>query len=75
MVELWTHGYASPCGSMRLARRVKEKGWDCLCVLDSQNLSGDAYVALAMVATVTERIGLGALLKVSFWDKMKIYRR
>jgi 5,10-methylenetetrahydromethanopterin reductase len=59
MAELWTHGYASPRGSMRLARRVEEKGWDGLCVLDSQNLSGDAYVALAMAATVTERIGLG----------------
>jgi alkanesulfonate monooxygenase SsuD/methylene tetrahydromethanopterin reductase-like flavin-dependent oxidoreductase (luciferase family) len=58
MAELWTHGYASPRGSMRLARRVEEKGWDGLCVLDSQNLSGDAYVALAMAATVTERIGL-----------------
>lgn len=59
MVELWTHGFASPRGVMSLARRVEEAGWDGLCVVDSQNLSGDAYVALAMAATVTERLGLG----------------
>ncbi|MCH9670565.1 MAG: LLM class flavin-dependent oxidoreductase [Gammaproteobacteria bacterium] len=59
MAELWTHGYASPRGITALARRVEDKGWDGLCVVDSQNLSGDPYVALAMAATVTERIGLG----------------
>ncbi|MEM7249792.1 MAG: LLM class flavin-dependent oxidoreductase [Pseudomonadota bacterium] len=59
MVELWTHGFASPRGAMGLARRTEAAGWDGLCVVDSQNLSGDAYVALAMAATVTERIGLG----------------
>ena len=38
---------------------LERNGWEGLCVIDSQNLSGGAYVALAMAATVTERIGLG----------------
>ena len=43
---------------MNLARTVEAAGWDGLAVVDSQNLSGDPYVTLAMAATVTERIGL-----------------
>jgi 5,10-methylenetetrahydromethanopterin reductase len=38
---------------------VEAAGWDGLVVVDSQNLSGDPYVSLAMAATATERIGLG----------------
>jgi 5,10-methylenetetrahydromethanopterin reductase len=57
-VEIWTTGAASPRGIVKLARRVEENGWDGLAVVDSQNLSGDPYVSLAMAATVTERIGL-----------------
>lgn len=59
MAELWTLGVASPRGVMRVAQHAEAAGWDGLCVVDSQNLSGDAYVALAMAATVTQRIGLG----------------
>ena len=57
-MEIWTTGAASPRGIMKLAREVEDKGWDGLAVVDSQNLSGDPYVSLAMAATVTERIGL-----------------
>lgn len=59
MPELWTHAVASPRGVMKIAADLEAKGWDGLCVVDSQNLSGDPFVALAMAATVTERIGLG----------------
>jgi 5,10-methylenetetrahydromethanopterin reductase len=59
MAELWTLGVASPRGVMRVAEHVEKAGWDGLAVVDSQNLSGDCYVALAMAATVTKRIGLG----------------
>ena len=38
---------------------MEAKGWDGLSVVDSQNLSGDAFVALAMAATVTTRLKLG----------------
>ncbi len=57
-MEVWTTGAASPRGIVKLARTVEENGWDGLAVVDSQNLSGDPYVSLAMAATVTERIGL-----------------
>ena len=59
MVEIWTHAVASPRGVMKTAIDLEKNGWDGLCVVDSQNLSGDPFVALAMAATVTERIGLG----------------
>lgn len=59
MAQLWTLGVASPRGVMRVAQHAESAGWDGLAVVDSQNLSGDAYVALAMAATVTTRIGLG----------------
>lgn len=58
-MEIWTSGVASPRGILRVARGVEAGGWDGLVVVDSQNLSGDPYVALAMAATVTDRIGLG----------------
>jgi 5,10-methylenetetrahydromethanopterin reductase len=58
-MEIWTSGVASPRGIIRVARELEAAGWDGLVVVDSQNLSGDPYVALAMAATVTERIGLG----------------
>jgi 5,10-methylenetetrahydromethanopterin reductase len=43
---------------MKLAKTAEAAGWDGMAVVDSQNLSGDPYVALAMAATVTDRIGL-----------------
>ncbi|MBT6274437.1 MAG: LLM class flavin-dependent oxidoreductase, partial [Chromatiales bacterium] len=56
--RIWTLGVAAPRAVMRSAERAEEAGWDGLAVVDSQNLSGDAYVALAMAATVTDHIEL-----------------
>jgi 5,10-methylenetetrahydromethanopterin reductase len=58
-VQLWTTTVASARGAQRMAREVEAAGWDGLLVVDSQNLSGDPYVALALAAVATERIGLG----------------
>ncbi len=58
-MQIWTSGVASPRGILRVARETEAGGWDGLVVVDSQNLSGDPYVSLAMAATVTDRIGLG----------------
>ncbi len=58
MVEVWTHAAAAPRAIAADARRAEAQGWDGLGVVDSQNRSGDPYVALTMAATVTERIGL-----------------
>jgi 5,10-methylenetetrahydromethanopterin reductase len=58
-MQLWTTTVASPRATARVAREREAAGWDGLLVVDSQNLSGDPYVALAMAATATTRTGLG----------------
>ncbi|MGE0226817.1 MAG: LLM class flavin-dependent oxidoreductase [Acetobacteraceae bacterium] len=58
-MQIWTTSVASPRSTARVARDVEAAGWDGLLVVDSQNLSGDPYVALALAATTTSRIGLG----------------
>jgi 5,10-methylenetetrahydromethanopterin reductase len=58
-VELWTTQVASARGAARTAQEAEAAGWDGMLVVDSQNLSGDPYVALAMAAAATARIGLG----------------
>ena len=58
MVKVWTHLTAAPRAIADEARIAETQGWDGLGVVDSQNRSGDPYVALTMAATVTERVGL-----------------
>ena len=58
-MQLWALGVASPRGSADFAAKTEQAGWDGLLVVDSQNLSGDPYVALAMAATSTSTLGLG----------------
>ncbi len=58
-MELWTTGVASARGSARTAQEIEAAGWDGMLVVDSQNLSGDPYVSLALAATATRRTGLG----------------
>src|SRR3569833_1039565 len=58
-MQLWTTTVASPRATARVAREREDAGWDGLLVVDSQNQSGAPYVALAMAATATKRIGLG----------------
>lgn len=57
-MELWTSTIASPTRSADFARRAEALGWDGILVVDSQNLSGDPYVCLALAATGSERLGL-----------------
>src|SRR5215218_1336291 len=58
MAEVWTIGVAAPRSIARYAERMEADGFDGLAVVDSQNLSGDPYVALALAAKVTSRLGL-----------------
>lgn len=58
-MQLWTTNVASGRGATRIARQAEEAGWDGLLVVDSQNLSGDPYISLALAATVTTTLGLG----------------
>ena len=57
-MELWTHAYSAPRGITKAAEAAEAGGWAGLSVVDSQNLSGDAFIALAMAATVTKRLKL-----------------
>lgn len=58
-MELWTLAVSSPRRSASFAQAAEAAGWDGMLVVDSQNLSGDSYVALAMASTTTTRLGLG----------------
>lgn len=58
-MQLWMTTVASARGAARTAQETEAAGWDGMLVVDSQNLSGDPYVALALAASATRRIGLG----------------
>jgi 5,10-methylenetetrahydromethanopterin reductase len=57
-MEFWTATVASPTRSADFAREAEARGWDGMLVVDSQNLSGDPYVCLALAATASESLGL-----------------
>ena len=59
MVEFWANGAGMPSAFVRRAKRIEEAGYDGIIIVDSQNLSGDCYIALAMAAAETERLKLG----------------
>ncbi len=57
-VEIWTSGAGVPGTSARRAVAVEQAGYDGLTFVDSQNLAGDCYVALALAAQATTRLRL-----------------
>jgi 5,10-methylenetetrahydromethanopterin reductase len=60
-LEVWTTGIAHVAIAPRAAARAEAAGWDGMLVVDSQNLSGDPFVALPLAAreTTTLRLGTG----------------
>lgn len=58
-MQLWNLTHSRPDHALRAARRAEAAGWAGLCVVDSQNLAPDSYVALTLAATGTRRLGLG----------------
>ena len=59
MLEIWTNGHGIPAHAARRAAQAEAAGFDGMTVVDSQNLSGDPYIALALAAKATEKIKLG----------------
>ncbi len=57
--EFWLHGFPVPGQAQPLAVRAEELGFDGLLLADSQNLVGDPFVELGVLARVTSRLGLG----------------
>ena len=49
-IEFWTNGAGMPSAFAQRARRAEANGWDGITIVDSQNLSGDCYVGLAVTA-------------------------
>lgn len=56
--QLWTLTVSSPQSAARFAKSAEDAGWAGMAVVDSQNLAGDSYVALALAAVATTRLGL-----------------
>lgn len=59
MVEIWTNSAGMPSAVARRAERAEAAGYDGMTTVDSQNLSGDCYIGLAMASTGTEKLKLG----------------
>jgi 5,10-methylenetetrahydromethanopterin reductase len=58
-VEIWATGAGVAGQSARRAAEVEAAGYDGITFVDSQNLAGDCYVALALAAQATTRLRLG----------------
>ncbi|MEO8541443.1 MAG: LLM class flavin-dependent oxidoreductase [bacterium] len=59
MLEVWTNSAGLPSAVARRAESAEAAGYDGVTTVDSQNLSGDCYIGLALAATGTSRIKLG----------------
>ena len=57
-MEFWTQARPLPGAAARIAPRAEDDGWDGIAFSDSQNLSGDPFVALAVAAGATSRLQL-----------------
>ncbi len=57
-LQVWTLGLSLPKLAARQAAAAERAGFDGFAVVDSQNLAGDCYVALALAAHATTRIRL-----------------
>ena len=58
-MKLWCLTTSSPRGLASRAERAEQAGWAGLGVTDSQNLAGDAWIALGVAASATDRLELG----------------
>jgi len=58
-MELWLHTFAIPGRTADVARRAEAWGFDGLLVADSQNLTADIWVELALAAAATTRLRVG----------------
>ena len=57
-MEFWTSHPSAPARAADVAAVAEGLGWDGLTTVDSQDLSGDPYVFLALAATGSTRLGL-----------------
>jgi 5,10-methylenetetrahydromethanopterin reductase len=58
-MQVWLHSFPRPGTTATAARSAEAAGYDGLLVADSQNLTADIWVELALAAAATERLRLG----------------
>jgi 5,10-methylenetetrahydromethanopterin reductase len=58
-MRIWLHSFPRPGTTAAAARSAEAAGYDGLLVADSQNLTADIWVELALAAAATERLRLG----------------
>jgi alkanesulfonate monooxygenase SsuD/methylene tetrahydromethanopterin reductase-like flavin-dependent oxidoreductase (luciferase family) len=54
--QVWMHGFPVPGRTSDLARQAEDLGFDGLLLADSQNLVGDPFVELGVVAGATQAV-------------------
>jgi 5,10-methylenetetrahydromethanopterin reductase len=57
--QVWLHGFPVPGSCEAAAVQAERLGFDGLLLADSQNLVGDVFVELGVLARATHRLGLG----------------
>jgi 5,10-methylenetetrahydromethanopterin reductase len=57
-MQIWGSSRSLPGKTAGIARHAEDEGWSGLTFTDSQNLSGDPYVAMAVAAGVTTSLRL-----------------
>lgn len=56
--EIWTITVPDPVAGPERAKQLEAQGYDGICVVDSQCLSPDSFVGLALMGAATETLGL-----------------
>jgi 5,10-methylenetetrahydromethanopterin reductase len=58
-MEFWSLGHTLPTNIAEQAALAERRGWDGLLMPDTQNIQGDAFVALTAAAAATTSLRLG----------------
>jgi 5,10-methylenetetrahydromethanopterin reductase len=58
-VDFWCTSNGFPGTSAATAKKAEAEGWDGMLLPDSQNLTGDVYVSLALAAEATSTLKVG----------------
>lgn len=58
-MQIWLHSFARPHLTAETARRAEAEGYTGMFVADSQNLTAEVWVELALAAAATENLLLG----------------
>jgi 5,10-methylenetetrahydromethanopterin reductase len=63
--EFWTYGHAKPRSFARQAKNAEAHGWDGITCGESQNLTGDPFVAIGIAAHATATIKLATSVAIT----------